>query len=375
MSENDQDADFPIEDSEPPKIEVKDEKPPRKRGGGVAWLAFLFSIVAIAMVGYRWFEDWRAPEDTSQLDTIADISELRSDLRATNDSIGSLKSRVDAIPRTDYSGDIAAVEQNVEEQLELLNTLPSRMSTLENSVASLAGISQGARETFLLAEAEYYMQIANAQLQLANNPTLATLALRMADERVTQLADPALTDVRRALSDELASLEVMEIPDLEGATLTLASLARVVESLPLASQRQDDDTAEEISDKEQGTMDRAWTSVKDAMSGLVKVTPPEQAKLAILSPDAEYFLRNNIALQLQAARLALLRGERTIFQQSLDDTTALLNAYFDTESEPVGSALQTIGEIKASVFAAANPDISGSLRLLRQYRTLSETVE
>ena len=146
MSDNDQDADFPIEDSEPPKIEMKKEKPPKKRGGGVAWLAFLFSIVAIAMVGYRWFQDWRAPEDTSQLDTMADISELRDDLRATNDSIGSLGSRIDSIPRTDYSGDIAAVEQSVEEQLQLLNTLPSRMSTLENSVASLAGISQGAHE-------------------------------------------------------------------------------------------------------------------------------------------------------------------------------------------------------------------------------------
>ena len=117
----------------------------------------------------------------------------------------------------------------------------------------------------------------------------------MADERVTQLADPALTDVRRTLSDELAALEVMEMPDLEGATLTLASLSRVVDSLPLASQRQDAEPDAEVSAEEQGSMDRAWTSVKDAMSGLVKVTPPEQAKLAILSPDAEYFLRNNIA--------------------------------------------------------------------------------
>jgi uroporphyrin-3 C-methyltransferase len=111
------------------------------------------------------------------------------------------------------------------------------------------------------------------------------------------------------------------------------------------------------------------------MSGLVKVTPPDQEKLALVSQNSEYFLRNNIALQLQSARLALLRGEQAIFEQSLDDTRVLLNTYFDTDSAQVESALLTISEIRGSIFAASAPDISASLRLLRQYRLLSEAVE
>jgi len=241
-------------------------------------------------------------------------------------------------------------------------------------VASLAGISAGARETFLLAEAEYYMQIANAQLQLANNPHLASLALGMADERIASLSDPALTAVRRAIADELAALEVMEKPDLEGATFTLASLARVVESLPLARAMPADDTSD-ADDSELSGVDRAWISVKDAMSGLVKVTPPDQAKLALVSPDAENFLRSNLALQLQSARLALLRGEQAIFEQTLDDISALLDAYFDSGSAQVESAQLTIAEIRENVFTASVPDISESLRLLRQFRMLRETAE
>jgi uroporphyrin-3 C-methyltransferase len=227
----------------------------------------------------------------------------------------------------------------------------------------------------LLAEAEYYMQIANAQLQLANNPRLASLALSMADERVIQLSNPALTDVRRALADELATLAVMEKPDIEGAILTLASLARVVESLPLASATESGDETQEELDPDAGAVDRAWASVKDAMSGLVKVTPPEQAKLALLSPDAAYFLHNNVALQLQSARLALLRGEQAIFEQTLDDTSSLLSDYFDGDSAQVVSAQQTIAEIRNNVFTTAVPDISESLQLLRQFRTLGETSE
>jgi len=109
------------------------------------------------------------------------------------------------------------------------------------------------------------------------------------------------------------------------------------------------------------------------VTGLVKVTPPEQDRPAILTPDSEYFLRNNIALQLQSARLALLRGEQAVFEQAIDDTSALLNDYFDTNSEQVVSTLETLAEIRGSVFTTSAPDISESLKLLRQFQSLSET--
>jgi uncharacterized protein HemX len=364
-----EDAEFEVE------VEVEDSDQAPTRGNGVAWLALLVSAVALAAVAFIMVENWlAADDDSSELDNGIRIEGLDRRIDESNTALAALESRLGQITHPDYSADIAGLRRDVEDQLRLLSSLPSRMTTIEDSVASLAGISAGARQTFLLAEAEYYLQIANAQLQLANNPHLASLALGMADERVTTLSDPALTAVRRAISDELAALEVMKKPDLEGATLTLASLARVVESLPLARIATDDDAVAE-DDTEQSGVDRAWDSVKDAMSELVKVTPPDEAKLILVSPDAEYFLRNNLALQLQSARLALLRGERAIFEQTLDDTSALLNSYFDTSSVEVASALLTISEIRSSVFTATAPDISESLRLLRQYRTLSETVE
>jgi uroporphyrin-3 C-methyltransferase len=91
-----------------------------------------------------------------------------------------------------------------------------------------------------------------------------------------------------------------------------------------------------------------------------------------LTPDAAQLIRSNLALQLQAARLALLRGEQAIFDQSLDDAVALIGDYFDASSAQVDGALQTISEIRGSMVAVSPPDISESLRLIRQYRTLAE---
>ena len=341
--------------------------------GSVAWLAFLVAIVALAAAGYTTWQGWRSAADTSADDRAA---RLESGLSSSERSLARLQEQVAELGQRDPGIDAAvdSLRGDLEQRLRLLESLPARMSTLESSVASLAGISEGARDAWILAESEYYMQIANAQLQLANNPHLAALALRMADERIVQLADPGLTGVRQAIADELAALDVMKKPDIEGATLTLASLARVVESLPLAGTGEGQQEAAAI-DEEQSSVGRAWASVKNAMSGLVTVTPVEQARLTQLSPDAEHFLRSNIALQLQAARLALLRGEQTIFVQTLDDTSTLLRDYFDADSSQVAGALETISEVRNHVFVAEVPDISESLRLLRQFRTLRENTQ
>lgn len=371
------DAEFPEAGEMAMELEPPQAEKAPSRGNGVAWLGVILALAAFAAVGYTIAMDWLASEDDEAKNLPNEIAALDRRLSATSDAMVAVESQLADSSQTDDADlerRLASVQQDVDEQLQSLNSLPARMRSMESSVAALAGISAGARDTFLLAEAEYYLQIANAQLQLANNPHLARLALGMADERVTQISDPGLTAVRRSISDELAELEILRKPDIEGATLTLASLARVVDSLPLASA--DSGANESIEDdSEHGSVDRAWSSVKGAMSGLVKVTPPDQAKLALLSPDAEYFLRNNLALQLQSARLALLRGEQVIFEHTLDDTSALLNDYFDVNSDQVTSAMLTISEIRNSVFTVAMPDISESLRLLRQFRTRGEAAE
>jgi uroporphyrin-3 C-methyltransferase len=356
-----------------PEPGVAQGPPPSGSSNSVAWLAFLVAIVALASAGYTAWQDWRDDADTTADDRVA---RLESGLSSSERSLADLQEQVDALGQRDpgIDDELDALRRELDERLRLLSSLPARMSTLETSVASLAGISDGARDAWILAESEYYMQIANAQLQLANNPHLAALALRMADERIVQLADPGLTDVRRAIADELAALDVMQKPDIEGATLTLASLARVVESLPLGGAVDGEEEEADI-DPELSGAGRAWASVKNAMSGLVTVTPVDQARLTQLSPDAEHFLRSNIALQLQAARLALLRGEQAIFTQTLDDTSTLLRDYFDADSPQVAGALETIAEIRSHVFAVEIPDISESLRLLRQFRTLRENTQ
>ena len=372
----------PESESEDAALESKPEpEAPRAthRGGSVAWLALFVSLIALSAVGYTIYEDWRTQQDLAlSSGNIQDsIVNLAGRIDTAKESLVSIETRLAALVEADagIAGDVDGLERDLDDRMRQIHALPSRISDLELSMATLQGISTGAKDTWLLGEAEYYMQLANAQLQLAGNPESAARALDMADERIAQLANPALTDVRRALADELAALEVMATPDIEGLSLTLASLARVVESLPLRRIERLEEEPTESSDEEIGAVDRAWNSVKQAAAGLVKHRSTDQEVMPLISPEAEYFLRTNLTLQLQTARLSLLRGEQAIFEQSLDDATAWLALYFDPESTGVDGATRTISEIRDGMIAVAPPDISGSLRLLRRFNTQSGSAQ
>ncbi len=359
-----------VRSAEPQDVEAKQQK---SGGGFVGWLALLAAGIALAAIGVDYLRDRAAADDTVESD--AAIASVGSAVRALQDSVDSMQQNVrelsDQLAARDR--EIANLRRQLDDRLQQIESLHGRLSTIEANVASLQGISTGARDAWLLAEAEYYMQIANAQLQLAGNPQLARHALELADERILQLANPALTGVRRALSDELRALELMDKPDTAGVTLTLASLADQVDSLPLKMEIDlADDTDASVDSDLTGT-DRALASLRSAFSNVVSVRRTDEALKPLIAPEAQYFLRANLALQLQAARLAVLRGEETIFRQSLDDAAAWLGEYYNTESDSVQSALETITGIRGSVFSQSLPDISESLRLLRQFNALEET--
>jgi len=357
-------------------------EPKRSSGRGIAWLALLVAVIALGAIGYSIYTDWRSQQQavSASGDIESALNSLGRRIDDSNAAITDAAADIAALAAADTGTDdqVAALQRElvrIGEQLQLLSSLPVRVANTEAALAALQGVSAGARDTWLLGEAEYYMQLANAQLQLAANPELAALALGMADERVAQLANPALTNIRIALADEIAALSGMQTPDVEGITLQLASLAREVESLPLRPVERIEDDTGDASDEETGRLDRAWNSIKSATSEMIKHRTTDEQLMPLISPDAEHFLRTNITLQMQTARLALLRGETAVYEASLGDAARWLGLYFDRNSTRVAAALENINELQGGMFDTETPDISRSLRLLRQYNSVAETAQ
>ena len=347
--------------------------PPEPRPGSrlaaiLAGLAFLFALASLAGVGYL---AWQGRDiGSGQADTEATMASLSDNLDEALTTVDGLRERLEALAKSDadYGSELESLDRKLEDLLDRYENTPARLTSLEDAMSALQGISTGMRDNWWLAEAEYYMQIANAQLQLAGNPRLARLALQFADERIRALGNPGLTEVRRALAQELRALEVMEKPDIEGITMQLASLADSVESLPIQENVTRTRGSARAIEEDTGPLDRALASIKGIFTDMVSVRRTDEAVRPLLSPDARYFLRANLRLQMQTARLAMLRSERAVFEQSLEDAASWLREYFDTDSAAVESALATIEQVRDDYVTAESPDISRSLALLRQYR-------
>lgn len=311
--------------------------------------------------------------------TASDMRTVDEGIAALQTSMAEFERRLEALSGSD---DAAAdsrrqLERSLRDDVQALSrrvdgleSVPARIGQLENAVAAIQGIEAGARDTLLLAEAEHYLRLANSLLQLAGDAALAGIALAAANERLTAIGNPALDAVRQSITDAMTALELSTAPDIESSAMRLSSLDRLVDSLPLKPADRQRTAGKAAAQTPPGAAGRAWNAVKAAVGGAVKITPPGGEAAAPLLPGREPLIRASLSLHLQAARLALLQGEQTLFEQSLDDAAAYLERYFDGASVPVQSARARLAEVREHRVRGEVPDISEPLRLLRRYRSL-----
>ena len=162
MSNEDEqkDAEFPDEDElvvdetevEPASLPAPETAAADKKGsGGVAWLALIIALIAAAGIGYMIFQDWRTESAAAQ--SARSLAELRTRLASSTESLSSLDRGLAGLSETDsrIASELNALQLDLENRISLLDSLPSRVSNLENSISTLQGVSTGARYHTALA--------------------------------------------------------------------------------------------------------------------------------------------------------------------------------------------------------------------------------
>ncbi|MCZ6518110.1 MAG: uroporphyrinogen-III C-methyltransferase [Gammaproteobacteria bacterium] len=351
-------ADAPPTPAEESATEDKPAVPARERGGKRRLLLIVLGVAVITAfaAGYVWWQ-------------LRNLTGVPEEVALSRVDLAQLSARLERLETEDRrrARDLDSAIADLKTQNRSLEELSVRSGRIERSVANLPGVADEARTAWLVAEAEYYLRVANAQINLASNVDVALRALILADAKLRDLADPRMTTVREKISDEVAALRAVPQPDRAGVALTLQSLARNFSAMPLRSARPDQFRREapEPATSEAG-MDRAIQSVKDAFSSIVSVRQTNLEAAPELSADDQALLIRTMDLEVQVAKLAFLRGERELYRQSLTQVRERVTASFDTDSARVRAALDTLTKLEAVEFGSSLPDITGSLTLLTQ---------
>ena len=338
----------------------KSASTPRSSGTSVGLFGLLIALLAAGGAGYVW---WEQQAQSGLAERLGDLqTALAQRTRELERLGGEIASLADA--EQNLTDDVASLDEKLESQNRQLEEIPLRIGRLERTLDNVPGVAVKARSAWLLAEAEYFLRIANAQLSLAGNVDVALKALDLADEKLRDLADPGLSRVRALLSDERTALKAVPRPDREGIVLSLGSLSRSLDTLPLDRNAPGRFSGQNGSDDDSSGLARAWRVIVDAFFSIVSVKRSDDAVTPLMSAEEESMLIRSLDIELQIARLAVLRNETQIYKRSLGAAKGRLESYFDIESINVKAALSTVDELADAELPSELPDISGSLTLL-----------
>jgi uroporphyrin-3 C-methyltransferase len=322
-------------------------------------VALLFAFVAITVAGMLWWQYRQFYVSLDETDAAAAdaLARVRAEQRALSDDL------------EDVSDDIAALRESTTGLAERLDALPSRFTVIEERLDAVQGGSFDARGNLLRAEAEYYLTVANTELVLAGDFASALTALELADGRLAELGNPALSAVREAIAGELLALRGMRVPDIEGIVFSVGRLASRADDLPL---RADPPSAlagepDAALDAEPG-LGRLWQAIKRTLLDFVRIERRDDPVPQALSAAERALARRQLQIELELARVAALRADQQAFTSALESAARLLRRDFDAAAADVLGALALLEELRRSDIAPARPDISGSLSLLRAQR-------
>ena len=208
---------------------------------------------------------------------------------------------------------------------------------------------------------------------------LAKRALTLADDRLRSVADPAILEVRRALSQELSALERVQLPDISGIALDLSSLVQTVSALPLkgdgdrpdwiadaqADQSGKDSSTASSVDKDKPGFFAAWMRrLADDLGNLIRVRRVDETQSPKLDNSERFLAFENLRLHLLVAQLAVLRSDQAVYEENLTTARTWLNDYFESSSESQRFDAR-LSELMQIDIAQELPNISESLTLLR----------
>jgi uroporphyrin-3 C-methyltransferase len=202
--------------------------------------------------------------------------------------------------------------------------------------------------------------------------------LKQAEERLARYNQPRLERVRRAVARDLERVKAQGAVDISTLTARLDEAVRLVDELPLIAVAPPQDVrakpapatppkrgagsasavaapaaaASAAPAGDDGWRSRAlawWRSstgqAGEELRALVRVTRIERPESALIAPDQQFFVRENLKLRLLNARLALFARQFEIAQADLRDASAMVERYFDRSSKRVIAASEVLRQV------------------------------
>ncbi len=254
-------------------------------------------------------------------------------------------------------------------KVAVLESKMSDMSAYRTQLEELVQVVARARDENLAVELEAALRVAQDQTQLTGSVEPLLAALRTAERRLGRSVDPRLVPVSRAVARDLERVKSASIPDTAGLLARIDQLLRQVDELPVANavdragleklpRSAAEDKAPEV------WWQRWWQAFQNEAGNLLRVSRVERPEASMMSPEQAFFVRENLKLRLQGARLAILARQYEAARADLAAASTSLGTWFDPASRRTQAAATLLQQIQGVTKSAELPRVQETLAAL-----------
>ncbi|MEE9446921.1 MAG: uroporphyrinogen-III C-methyltransferase [Arenicellales bacterium] len=358
-----------IADAQPAALPMPNEEK-RSTGRGIAWLALLCSLGALAAGGYAAYQT-----TLSQKITHNQTSGFDDRLKLMVSDQQSLKSNVDGI-----SNQAKTLGTSVETKFkgvdETLAKVDKSIVSLQASAnASIADVKADLGESvarWKLEEVQSLLGRVNQLYEFTGDKARTLKGLDLVKASLASVSNPAIAPVVSALAQDTLRIKAAKSVDVQGLNNQLSSIAPLVSNLALISEPKKPDAKVDAKAEKEGSkpQDEGLFAMGKTLLGdlgsMVKHTKLDAPLKPSLDDSAKFILFESLRLKLQAASTALLSRDNTNFQAQISSARVALKANFDAKQDNAQTIAKALESLAAQDVSLAVEGASNTLAALNR---------
>lgn len=333
---------------------------PKKGGSALALLAIIIAL-GVGAGGY-YLGQQKFSELEQKLNAVEDVSPQTPVLLNNNDEeLAQLSAQLSQV-----TADYQASQNKLADLEQQLNNKQQDFDSLKQQVNKINNVVKAEPNDWVLSEVDFLLNNALRKLVLDADVDTAIALLQVASQSLEQIADADVVPIRKALNEDLKQLLAVNNIDQNEIMQQLSLLANKLDELEILNVNFGNDDNPQLSDSMQDWQENVKKSAVSFLNHFIRITPKSANDKALLAPNQDIYLRENIRLRLQIAILAVPRQQNELYKQSLEAVAAWVRSYFNTNTETAQNFLQQVDKLMEQSIYIDVPTKLTSLTLLDQ---------
>lgn len=267
------------------------------------------------------------------------------------------------------------VQQLRKNYQELTQTLQKQQQELQQQLKDLsqANTSPVSDAAWKMSEIDYYLTLAQLNLQYHHRAESARLLLEVANKQLTTLNDAKYTALKQEINKNIQALATLnedssqevltEIKELRLQIVALPSDIASMKTIPLNTTSLA--VVEEDKVVEPSFWQRAWQQAAVQLEKIVTVRRIDDKTFPSLTLLQQYTLQFYVDFLLKMTEIAVLQQNQKIYQFSLSQLQEIIKRYYTAtiSTTDMTKLMDKIDQLKSKDLIANLPNINNTLAL------------